>query len=124
MGGGSLVVSVESRGHLVNVEGILNLLWEPVLLPHQDLGVIQCVVMTGGRGVFHNCRVEVFSICVFSEPGAPHSDCLTNVFLVTFTTLNAVTKTLLLYGNNELSVGENKCIFDDMHKFRLSCKFE
>ena len=48
---GDLVVSVEGRGSLVNVEGFLNLSQEP-LLPHQDLGVIQCVVMTGGRGVY------------------------------------------------------------------------
>ena len=32
----------------------------------------------------------VFSISVFLEPGAQNSACLTNVFLVTFTTLNTV----------------------------------
>ena len=83
-------VLVDGRGSLVNVEGFSDLLWELLLLPHQDLGVIQCVSMTGGRGVFHEGRVEVFSICVFSEPGAQHSGCFTNVFLITFATLNTV----------------------------------
>ena len=83
-------VSVEGRGSLVNVEGLSDLSWEPLVLPHQDLGVIQCVTMTGGRGVLHNGRVEVFSINVFSEPGAQHHGCLTDVFLVTITTLTTV----------------------------------
>ena len=63
------LISVEGRGSLVNVDGFSDLLQEP-LLPHKDLGVIQCVVMTGGRGVFCDGRVAVFSICVFVEPGA------------------------------------------------------
>ena len=84
------MVSVEGRGSLENVEGFLELSWEPLLLPHHDLGIIQCVAMTGGKGMFHNGRVDVFSICVFLEPGAQHSGCLTNVFLVIFTTLNTV----------------------------------
>ena len=89
---GDLVASVlvEGMGSLVNVEGFLNLSWESLLLPHQDLGVIWCVAMTSQRGVFRDGRVEVFCICVFSEPDAQHSGCLTNVFLITFTSLNAV----------------------------------
>ena len=38
-------VLVEGRGSLVNVEGFLDLSRESL---HQDLGVIQCVMMTGG----------------------------------------------------------------------------
>ena len=41
-------VSVEGRGSLVNLEGLSDLSWEPLVLPHQDLGVIQCIAMTGG----------------------------------------------------------------------------
>ena len=41
-------VSVEGRRSLVNVKGFLDLLREPCLLPHQELGVIQCAAMTGG----------------------------------------------------------------------------
>ena len=77
-------LSVDSRGSLVNVEGFSDLSWEPLYLPRQDLGVIQCVTMTGGRGVLHDGRIEVFSIPVFLEPGTQHSGCLTNVVLVTF----------------------------------------
>ena len=95
--GGDFVVSVESTGSLVNVEGFSDLLREPLLLPHQDLGVIQCVAMTGGRGVFRNDRVDVFSICVFLEPSAQHSGCLTNIFLVTFTTRNTVYHPILFF---------------------------
>ena len=92
MGVGDFValVSVEGRGSLVNVKGFSDLLREPFLLHDQDLGVIQCVMMTSGRDVFCNGRVEVFSICVFLEPGTQYSGCFTNVFLVTFTTLNTV----------------------------------
>ena len=84
------LVTVEGRGSLVNVDGFTDLSQEPLFLSQEDLVVIQCVVMTGGRGVLHDVRVEVLSICVFSEPGAQHSGCLTNVFLVTFTILNTV----------------------------------
>ena len=86
------MVSVEGRGSLVNVEGFSDLSQGPLLPPHQNLGVIQCVrvTMTSGRGVFCDGRVEVFAICVFLEPGAQHPGCLANVFLVTFTTLNTV----------------------------------
>ena len=55
-------VSVEGRGSLVNVEGFSDLSRKPLLLPHQDLGVIQCVTMTGGRGVFRDGRVEVYEV--------------------------------------------------------------
>ena len=90
--GGDFVASVsaEGRGSIVNVEGFSDLSWEPFLLPHQDLGVIQCVTMTSGRGVFCDGRVKVFSMYVFLEPGAQHSGCLTNVISVTFTTLNTI----------------------------------
>ena len=60
-------IVVEGSGSLVNVDGVSDLSWEPLLLPHQDLGVIQCVVMNGRRGVFHDGRVGVFFICVFSD---------------------------------------------------------
>ena len=43
-------VSVEGRGLLVYVEGFSDLTREPLFL-QQDLGVIQCVTMTGGRGM-------------------------------------------------------------------------
>ena len=43
-----LVVSVEGRGSLVDVGGFSDLSPEPLILLHEDLGVIQCVVMTGG----------------------------------------------------------------------------
>ena len=57
-------VLVEGRGSLVDVEGFWDLLWEPLFLPHQNLGIIQCVTMTGGRGMFHNGRVGRFlSVC-------------------------------------------------------------
>ena len=42
------MASVEGRGSLVDVEGFSDLSREPLILLHQDLGVIQCVVMTGG----------------------------------------------------------------------------
>ena len=45
------LVSVEGRGSLVNVDGFSDLSQEPPFLHHQDLGVIQCVTMTGGRCV-------------------------------------------------------------------------
>ena len=36
-----------------------------------------------------------------------------------------VTMAVLLYGDTELGVDENKCIFDEVHKFiRLSPRFE
>ena len=61
--GEDLMVSVEGRGSLVTVEGFSDLLREP-LLPHQDLGVIQCVAMTGGRVVFRNAELRCFpSVC-------------------------------------------------------------
>ena len=65
MDGGDLVasVSVEGRRSLVNVDCFSDLSWEP-LLPHHHLGVLQCVVMISGRGVFRDGRVDVFSICV------------------------------------------------------------
>ena len=48
--------------------------------------------------MFRDGRVGVFSICVFSEFGAQHSGCLTNVFLVTFTSLDTVShRTLFLF---------------------------
>ena len=47
-GWGDFVVSVEGSGSLLNVDGLSNLSQEPLVLPHQELGVIQCVVMTGG----------------------------------------------------------------------------
>ena len=56
-------VSVEGRGSVGNVEGFSDLSREPLLLPHQDLDVIQCVMITSGRGVSRDGRVEVFSIC-------------------------------------------------------------
>ena len=42
------LVSVEGSGSLVNVEGFSDLSGEQILVPHQDLGAIQCVVMTCG----------------------------------------------------------------------------
>ena len=42
------MVLVEGRGTLVNVEGFSDLSLEPIIRTHQDLGVIQFVVMTGG----------------------------------------------------------------------------
>ena len=42
------LVSVEGRGSLVDVVGFSDLSREPLILLHQDLGVMQCVVMTGG----------------------------------------------------------------------------
>ena len=62
--------------------------WEPLILLDQDLGVIQCVLMTGQFGVFLYGRVRVVSISVFSEPGSQHSICFTNVLLVALTALN------------------------------------
>ena len=69
--GGDFVafMSVEIQGSIVNVKGFSDLSWEPLCLPHQYLAVIQCVTMTGGRGVLRDGTVEVFSICVFWEPG-------------------------------------------------------
>ena len=90
-------VSVEGRGSLGNVDGVLDHSQEP-LLPHLDLGVIKCVAKTVERGVFRNVRVEVFSICVFSKPGAQNSGCLTNVFLVTLTTRNTLYHPTLVCG--------------------------
>ena len=90
MEGISWPLSQLRAGDLVSVEGFSDLSQEPLILCHQDHGVIQGVAMTSGRGVFRDGRVEVFFICVFSEPGAQHSGCLTNVFLVTFTPFNAV----------------------------------
>ena len=90
-------VSVEGSGSFVNVEGFSDLSPEPLSLPHLDLGVIQCVTMTSGRGVLQVGRVEVFSICVFSEPGTQHRGCLINVFLVTSTTLNTVYHSIVFF---------------------------
>ena len=42
------MISVEGRGPLVNVKGFSDLSREPIILPHQDLDVIQCGAMTGG----------------------------------------------------------------------------
>ena len=56
------MVSVEGRRALMNVESFSDLSQEPLLLPHQNLGVIQYVTMTSGRDVFRDGRVEVFSI--------------------------------------------------------------
>ena len=50
------LIVVEGRGLLVDVDGFSDLSREPLFLPHQDLGVIQCVTMTGGRGMFHDGR--------------------------------------------------------------------
>ena len=55
-------VSVEGIGSLVDVEGFSDLSREPLFIHHQDLGVIQCVTMTGGRSTFRDGRVGVFSI--------------------------------------------------------------
>ena len=50
VGWGNLMasVSVEGRGSLIDVYGFSDLSQEPIILLHQDLCVIQCVVMTGG----------------------------------------------------------------------------
>ena len=47
---GDLVASVlvEGRGSFVDVKSLSDLSREPLILLHQDLGVIQCVVMTSG----------------------------------------------------------------------------
>ena len=42
-------------------------------------------------------QIVVFSICVFLEPGTQHPGLLTNVFLVTFTTLNTVYHATLFF---------------------------
>ena len=84
------MVSVEGRGSVVNVEGFLDISRESLIPPHQGLGVIHGVSMTSGLGVFHGGRVGVFSICMFSEPCAQHSHCLTDIFLVTFVALHTV----------------------------------
>ena len=106
--GGDLValVSVEVRGSLVNVEGFLNLCYH-------YLGVIHSKAMTSGKSVFCDSRVEMFSICVFLEPSAQHSRCLTNVFLVTFTTRNAVYHPTLFFRPSPcpwgLPIGTSRC---------------
>ena len=51
-------VSVEGRGSLVNVEGFSDLSREPIILLHQDLGVIQCVAMTSGHVTSHSTIVK------------------------------------------------------------------
>ena len=47
---------------------------------NRDLGVIHGVMMTGGRDVFRDGIVGMFSISMFSEPSAQHSSFLTNIF--------------------------------------------
>ena len=79
-GGGDLVVIDEGRGSLADVEGLSGLSRVPFILSHSDLSVIHGVVITGGRGLFHDGRAEMFSISIYSEPCAKHSSCLTNVF--------------------------------------------
>ena len=46
--------------------------------------------MTSGRSVFRDGRVGMFAISMLMEPGAEHSNRLTNVFLVTVTTLYTI----------------------------------
>ena len=56
--------------------------------------------MTSSGGVFRDGRVGMFSISMFTEPGAQHSRNLTNVVLVTVTTLYTIyhTTVFFLYG--------------------------
>ena len=83
-------VSVEGRKSPVDVEDFSDLPVEPLVLSHSDLGVIHGVMVTGGRGVFHDGRVGMFAISMLMEPGAEHSGHLTNVFLVTVTAFYTV----------------------------------